>query len=265
MNPIIPEAADKLFEAEKRATPIEAISAQYPELTAKDAYDIQIANSARRLREGASVVGYKIGLTGRELQQKFGVLLPDYGHLFNSMAVEQEGEIDLSALIAPRIEGELAFVMGKEVKGPGLLVTDVISAIDYVVVSMEIVDCRTKDWKIKHTDLVADNGLSCRFVLSGVKHRLDGKDFTTMGMVLYKNGEVWDTGAGSAVLGNPLTAVTHLANQLGQLDKGLVAGDVVLSGAFAALNPVETGDYFRCEIGELGSTAVRFVGRRGEL
>ncbi len=258
----IHEAADKLFVAEQTATPIAPLSSLKNELSENDAYDIQLTNTARHIREGKRVVGYKIGLTSRELQQKFGVGEPDFGHLLDGMAVDQEGEIDLSTLISPRIEGELAFVMAKDLKGPGVTVNQTIAAVDSVIVAMEIVDSRICDWKLKHADLVADNGVSCRFVLSGAKHLIDGKDFATMGMVVYRNGEVWDTGAGSAVMGNPLTALTLLTNKLGLHDRGLKAGEVVLSGAFGALIPVQTGDYYRCEIGRLGSTGVRFIGGR---
>jgi len=261
---VIHEASEKLFQAEETATAIDPISSQYPSLVDNDAYDIQLANVARRLRTGRRVVGYKIGLTSGDLQQKFGVKEPDYGHLLDSMVVAQDSEIDFTTLIAPRIEGELAFVLGKDLRGPGLTVTEVMAAIDFVVVAMEIVDSRIRDWKMKHFDLVADNGASSRFVLCGAKHSIEGKDFPTMGMVLYRNGEVWDTGAGAAVMGNPITAVTCLANKLGQRDRGLVAGEVILSGAFGSLVPIVAGDYYRCEIGNLGSTSIHFTGKKPE-
>jgi len=258
------EIAECLSEAEKTRTPIEGLKVTYPDLSEDDAYDIQLVNAARAMKEGNRIVGWKVGLTSREAQRQFKVFNPDFGHLFDSMAVLEDEEISMCSLIQPKIEGEIAFVLGKDLKGPGITIVDVLSAVDYALVSMEIVDSRIRDWKITAIDTIADNGSSARFVTSAVKKKIDGLDLSTVGMALSRNGEIMVTGAGAAVMGNPLSAVVFLANELGRHDRSLRAGEVILSGALSSMLTVSPGETYACEMLGLGRVSVRF-GERKEV
>lgn len=256
---VLHELAEKLNAAEVSRVPIEPLSKLHPDLTEEEAYAIQWINVARCMREGHRVVGYKAGLTSREAQRQFNVFKPDFGHLFDFMTVLEDTAIDLSELIQPKIEGEVAFVLGKDLKGPGLTLVDVVSAIDYATTAIEIVDSRIRDWKISAVDTIADNGSSSRVVLAGTKHKLDGLNLPHLGMALSKNGEVMVTGAGAAVMGNPLSAVVFLANELAKQDCIMNAGQVILSGSLSSMLSIRPGDSFTCEIAELGKASIRFV------
>jgi len=256
--------ADALDSAERERSPIEALATLYPGITEEDAYAVQNINAQRAVKNGKRLVGYKLGLTSREAQRQFNVFQPDFGHLFDSMAVLDDGVIQLSSLIQPKIEGEIAFVLGRDLKGPGVTIIDVLGAIDYATAALEIVDSRIKEWRITAEDTIADNGSSSRFVLCGVKRRIEGIDFSGLGMALYQNGEVKVTGAGAAVMGNPLAAVVFLANELSKFDRTLRAGEVILSGALSSMLTVAYGDFFSCEIASLGKVRVRFTQKGGD-
>lgn len=256
--------AEALYLAEKNRQPIRPITETTPGFSLEDAYLIQSMNAGRALREGKVLSGYKIGLTSREAQKHFGLTHPDYGHLFNTMAICEEGELVLSQLIQPKIEGEVAFILGKDLKGPGLTLVDVLTAVDCALVAMEIVDSRIENWKIKAADTIADNGSSARYVLGTLKRSLRDFDLTTIGMALSRNAEVLVTGSGAAVMGNPLNAVVFLANELGKMDKGLLAGEVILSGSLSGMIPLQARDSFTCEMLGLGKCSVHVVVAEGQ-
>jgi 2-keto-4-pentenoate hydratase len=258
------EIADKLDKAEATCVPISPLVETYPGMEEKDAYQIQWMVASRALRAQRHLVGYKIGLTSLEAQKHFKVFEPDYGHLFDSMSVNEESEIYLHKLIQPKIEGEIAFVLGQDLKGPGITPAQVMKAVDYVTTSFEIIDSRIQNWKITAKDTIADNGSSARFVLAGKKTKLDGLALPHLGMALYKNNEVVITGAGSAVMGNPLNAVAFLANLLAQQDRGLLEGQVVLSGSIGGMVSMSPGDHFSVEIQTLGKVSVRCKGKQHE-
>lgn len=249
--------ADRLFEAEEKRAPVAAVSDSEPGMSIDDAYRVQLKNGARRLKSGARLIGYKIGLTSREAQKYFNLSEPDFGHLFDDMLIPEEGEISMAELIQPKIEGEVAFLIGKELRGPGVTALDVLSAVDSVMVSMEIIDSRISQWKIKATDTISDNGSSARLVVGSKRVALNGLDLPLMGLALSKNAEVQSTGAGAAVMGNPLNAVAFLANLLGRLDRCLLPGQLVLSGAVTAVLPVNAGEFYTCEAAKLGRIHVR--------
>ena len=177
------------------------------------------------------------------------------------MAVMDEGEISTSDLIQPKIEGEIAFVLGRDLKGPGITVVDAIGAVDYAVAALEIIDSRIKDWKITAVDTISDNGSSARFVLGGIKRPLAGLNLPHLGMCLSKNGEVALTAAGAAVMGNPLNALVFLANELGSQGELLKAGQVVLSGSLGGMIAVRPREFYSCEIASLGRVSVRAEAR----
>lgn len=251
------EIAKRLQLAEKNRTPVEPLTQLFPQLKEADAYEIQRIQIAELTRLGHRVVGYKVGLTNRHVQEVFGVYEPDFGHLLENMVLDSGSTLLLESLIQPKIEAEIAFVLGKEVRGPGLTTTDLIRAVDYVVPALEIIDSRIIDWKIRGLDTIADNGSSARFVLGNRKTPLGGLDLSLLGVVLRRGSEVMSTGAGAAVLGNPLHALTFLANRLGALEKRLCEGDIVLSGAISHMFSLKSGELWSAEIRELGSVSVR--------
>lgn len=252
------EAAQRLLDAEKTRRAIPPLLQTYPDMTVEDAYRIQLACVERKIMKGARVVGKKIGLTSKAMQEMFHVTKPDYGHLFDSMLYVDGDVVDIGVFLQPKLEVEVAFVLKKELKGPGVSVLDVIDATDYVVPAFEIIDSRIHDWKIAFEDTVADNGSSACAVLGGRPTPLAGLDLHHIGMIVSKNGRQIDTAAGAAVMGNPLRAVVWLANAIGEYGISLQAGEVILSGAFAAAVPIEAGDTFTAEFAHIGSVSVAF-------
>lgn len=251
--------ANRLHEAETSRQPVPPLSQEYPDMALEDAYSIQNLNAVRSISHGDRLLGYKIGITSRAAQLHFKLSKPDYGHLFDRMVVMEETEIALNTLIQPRIEGEIAFVLGRDMRGPGLTIVDALNAIDYATVAMEIIDSRIQNWKISATDTIADNGSSALFVLGGKRTPIHNVDFTSLGMNMSRNGEILVTGSSAAVMGNPLSAVVFLANELARQNKGLLAGEVVLSGSLAGMLPMAAGDIFTTEIRSLGRTMIRCV------
>lgn len=252
---------DALYEAWAARTTIAPLTEQAPDISLDDAYRIQLRYIERRLQAGETIVGKKIGVTSKPVQQFLGVYQPDFGQLTSRM-VYREGEVvDLGQLIQPKAEAELAFVLKRDLKGPGVTAADVIRATDYVAPCFEIVDSRITDWKIKIQDTVADNASCGVYVLGDVKGDPRKLDLALAGMVLEKNGELHDTGVGAAVQGSPANAVAWLANTLGALGIPFKAGEVILSGSQSSLVPVADGDELACAVGGLGSCRVKFSGR----
>ena len=207
MNPEIGEITAQLQRAEEERIPIPPLTLSHPELSASDAYAIQMEGVRRRLESGNKVVGRKIGLTSLAMQQMLAVFEPDYGHLFEDMQIPSGGTVPTSNLIQPKIEGEIAFVLKHELSGPGVTPEDVLQATEYVVPALEIIDSRIRNWEIKLTDTVADNGSSALFVLGAERSGIQGRELSAERMTLWKNGEVAVTGTGAAVMGNPVTCV----------------------------------------------------------
>lgn len=252
---------DALYEAFLSRQRIAHLVPREPDITLEDAYRIQEHFVARRLQAGETVVGKKIGATSKPVQEFLGVFQPDFGILTSGMVFHDGATIDLSQLIQPRAEAELAFVLKEDLKGPGITATDVLRATDYVLPCFEIVDSRFHDWNIKIQDTVADNASCGVYVLGSTPGDPRRLDITLAGMVLEKNGELFSTGVGAAVQGSPANAVAWLANTLGALGIPFRAGEVILSGSQSALVPVAEGDALVCTIGGLGSCSVKFSGR----
>jgi 2-keto-4-pentenoate hydratase len=235
------------------------LTAAIAELTAADAYAIQLAGIDARKREGRRVVGKKIGLTSQAMQRMLNVDQPDYGHILEDMIVEDGGEFPVRNLIQPKIEPEIAFILDRDLKGPGVTAVQVLAATRFVLPALEIIDSRIEGWKIKLCDTIADNASSARVVLGGTPRRVDQLDLKLIGMVLEKNGRVAQTGAGAAVLGHPANAVAWLANAIAQYGVTLQAGEVVMPGAISAAVDVAAGDLLRASFDGLGTVSVRFV------
>jgi 2-keto-4-pentenoate hydratase len=250
--------AEILLKAEQTCQPIAPITETDAGITVDDAYRIQLRVMDMKKLTGQVVVGKKIGLTSLAMQTMLGVKEPDYGHILNGMVVIEGEKIPVGDLIAPRIEGEIAFVLKEDLQGPGVTVTEVLRCSEGVVPALEIVDSRIRDWKIKLPDTVADNASSALIVLGGVLTPAQAIDLRTVGMVMEKNGEVLGTAAGAAVLGHPAQAVAWLANKLSAYGIVLRKGEVVLSGALAAAAPFAAGDFFRADFGSLGDVKIKF-------
>lgn len=229
-----------------------------PELTVSQAYQIQLETIANELSKGNQITGKKIGLTSVAMQQSLGVDEPDYGHLLASMEIVNGGKVSPDKVLQPKVEGELAFVLKKELRGPHVTTLDVVMATDYVVPALEIVDSRIKNWEITLADTVADNASSGLYVLGEERFNLADCDLKNIGMALYKNGELLNTGAGVACLGNPLNGVVWLANKLAEFEIPLKKGEVILSGALSEAMPAKPGDVFTCKFNRMGELTVRF-------
>jgi 2-oxopent-4-enoate/cis-2-oxohex-4-enoate hydratase len=253
----IAQFGDELFDSFISRTAIEPLTERVPDITVEQAYRIQEHLIGRRLALGDRVIGKKIGLTSRVVQRALGVNEPDFGQLLASMVASDS--IETSKLLQPRIEGEVAFLLERDLAGPGITNADVIYATRSVMPCFEICDSRIRNWKIKLQDTVADNASAGMFVLGDRAVDLKGLDLSTCGMVLEKNGALECTGAGAAALGSPVNCVAWLANALGRYGIMLRAGEIILSGSLGAMLPVVAGDSFHLSIGGLGSASVRFT------
>jgi 2-keto-4-pentenoate hydratase len=257
-NADIGALAEGLLEAYATRQPVRPLTESHPGLQLEDAYRVQLHQVERWKQQGRVVAGYKVGLTSLAMQRQLGVDQPDFGHLFRDMILDG-ASIDAGAFISPRIEPEISFVLKHDLRGPGLSTADVIGAVDYAIASLEIIDSRIADWKIKLSDTIADNASSGALVLGTRPVRLDVADLGLAGCVLVKNGEVVATGAGAAVLGHPINGVRWLANMLGSLGQTLEAGSVVMAGSITAAVPVAPGDTITATFAHLGSVSARFA------
>lgn len=232
-------------------------------LTIDDAYAISLDFLSRRLKDGEKVVGKKIGVTSKAVQDMLGVHQPDFGFLTNWMQVDGDVDVDAKALIAPRAEAEIAFILKRSLNGPGITAADVLAATESIAPCFEIVDSRIDEWKISIVDTVADNA-SCGVYVIG-KERIDpaGLDLPNLHVAVTKNGEALSEGYGHAVQGDPAQAVAWLANTLGAHGVTLDAGDVILSGSLVPLAPAVKGDRFEMTLsndaGPLGTCVANFV------
>lgn len=251
---------DELYQAliEQRTLP--PLTDRHADISIEDAYRISRCMLARRLAAGERVVGKKIGVTSKPVQEMLGVFQPDFGFLTDAMVVEDGADISIAKhLIQPRAEGEIAFRLKADLQGPGITETDVLAATESVMPCFEIVDSRIDDWKIRIEDTIADNA-SCGVYVLG-RNEVDPRDYDlpNLHMTIWKNGEFHSEGLGSAVQGNPLTAVAWLANTLGEFNIPFKAGEVILSGSLAPLIPVVAGDKMRLEIDGIGGCSCQFV------
>ena len=258
-RPSIEQLGDELYAALAECRMVEPLTSRHAELTVEDAYVIQQRLTTRRLAAGEKIVGKKIGVTSQAVMNMLGVHQPDFGMLTDAMVCNEGEAIAARTLIQPKAEGEIAFLLKRDLEGPGVTAADVLAATEGVMACFEIVDSRIRDWKIRIQDTVADNASCGVFVLGDRLVDPRRVDLVTCGMVLEKNGEVVVTGAGAATMGSPLTAMAWLANTLGRLGVPLKAGEIVLSGALGAMVPVGAGDSLRVAVGGIGGCSVRFV------
>jgi 2-keto-4-pentenoate hydratase len=234
------------------------LTSTYDGLTVDDAYDIQQLQIRGRVAGGASVVGYKVGLTSAAMQQQMGVYEPDFGHLLSDMLHPADAPIDAGRFRQPRAEPEIALILGTGLRGSGLSVADVMSATRFAIPAIEIIDSRITDWKIGLVDTIADNASSGGLVLGQSPVAVGGRDLALAGCVFRRNGRIAGTGAGAAVLGSPWHAATWLANTLTGRGAELAAGSIILTGSITAAVPVAAGDAVTVTIDGLGSVTAVF-------
>jgi len=255
----IKKVARNLYTAEKERRTLGPLTEEYAGIEIADAYRIQLSLIEMKKADGAKVVGKKIGLTSKAMQKMLNVDQPDYGHIFEGMMVEDGDRFPTKELIQPKIEPEIAFILDRDLKGPGVTSIQVLAATAFVLPALEIIDSRIEGWKIKLCDTIADNASSARVVLGGPPRRVDQLDLRLVGMVMEKNGEVVQTGAGAAALGHPANAVAWLANAVGSFGVTLNAGEVIMPGALCGATDVAEGDTIRASFDGMGSVSVRFV------
>jgi 2-oxopent-4-enoate/cis-2-oxohex-4-enoate hydratase len=251
---------DELFEALRAQTTLAPLTERESDITIEDAYHISQRFIQRRVDAGERIVGKKIGVTSKPVQDMLGVFQPDFGFLTDGMVFADGADISIAEhLIAPRAEGEIAFRLKSDLAGPGVTERDVLEATQSIMPCFEIVDSRIRNWEIKIQDTVADNA-SCGVYVLG-KNEVDPRDFDlpNLHMTIYKNGEFNSEGLGSAVQGNPLTAVAWLANTLGEFGIPFKAGEIILSGSLAPLIPVVAGDKMSLDIAGIGGCSCNFV------
>jgi len=257
--------AAELDQAEKSRQQVEHFSKRYPDMRIEDGYAISREWVRQKIAAGRTVRGHKIGLTSRAMQLSSQITEPDYGTLLDDMFFAEGSDIPFERFIAPRVEVELAFILGKPLRGPGITLYDVLAATDWVVPAIEIIDARIEQFD-RHTkaprkvfDTIADNAANAGIVLGGRPVRPDAVDLRWVSALLFKNGVIEESGVAAAVLNHPAQGVAWLANKLAPWGESLQAGEVVLGGSFTRPTPALPGDTFHADYGPLGSIAFRFV------
>ena len=251
--------SEGLYRALRGRQVIAPIIDSHPGLTVDDAYAISLGFLARRLADGEKVVGKKIGVTSKAVQDMLGVHQPDFGFLTDWMQVEGDIDVDAKGLIAPRAEAEIAFILKDSLGGPGVTAADVVAATEAIVPCFEIVDSRIRDWKISIVDTVADNASCGVFVMGEARADPRLHSLPDLHVTVTRNGEPLSEGYGHAVQGDPAQAVAWLANTLGAYGVTLDAGDVILSGSVVPLAPAQKGDVFEMTLHGIGGCVARFV------
>ena len=262
---VIEQSAQSLHQAEIKGEQIQQLSLQHPDISIEDAYAIQRRWVDIKLSEGRSVIGHKIGLTSKAMQYSSQIDEPDYGVLLDDMLFEDGAEIPVDRFIVPRIEVELAFILGKPLKGPGCTIFDVYKATDYIVPALELIDTRSHSLDPdsgrprKVFDTIADNAANGGIIMGGRIIKPEAIDLRWVSALLYRNGVIEESGVAAAVLNHPANGVAWLANKLAPYDVELKPGQIILGGSFTRPVPARRGDTFTVDYGDMGSVSCRFV------
>jgi len=252
------KAADILMAAEKDRKQAVQLSTTWPNIEIEDSYAISTEVANRKIAAGAKLIGHKVGLTSKAMQRSSMIDEPDYGHLLDDMMIADGAKIPHANYCRPRVEIELAFVLGERLKGPGVGLTDVLRATEYVVPAIEIVDARLLDQR-KIFDTVADNGAAAGIVVGGRPVGPMDIDLRWVGGIMYKNSEIEETGVAAGVLGHPALGVAWLANKICQYGHALEPGHIVLAGSFTRVVFAQKGDTLHADFGPLGGIAIQFI------
>jgi 2-keto-4-pentenoate hydratase len=256
-------AAGLLWAAERDRAPIGPLTEAFPGIDVVDAYEIQLINIRRKLAAGARVHGHKVGLSSPVMQQMMGVDEPDYGHLLDTMVLEQDTPVPAAAYCYPRIEVEIGYVLGAPLPGAGCTEADVLAATEYIVPSLELIDSRITNWRIKLADTIADNASSAGVILGDARRTpaelaAAGTDLANIDAVLYRRDEEVARGNTSAVLGNPTACVAWLARKVADFGVKLEAGHLIIPGSCTRAIDARPGDTFRAEFAGLGTVSTSF-------
>lgn len=252
------QGARDLLRAERERKIIPQLSRTFPDIELEDAYRIQSLWAEMRVADGARIIGHKIGLTSRAMQMASKITEPDYGHLLDDMLYRDGAQIPAERFMAPRLEVELAFIMGSELKGPNVQIYDVMRATEFIVPAMEIIDYRTEVPRAI-TDTIADNAAAGAIVIGGRTIRPMDVDIRWVGATLSKNGTIEESGVSAAVMGHPAAGVAWLVNKLAPLGGKLEPGQIVLAGSFTRPVSVAAGDVIHADYGSLGAIGVSFT------
>ena len=262
---LVEQLAAELQQAEQTRVQVEHFSKRFPAMTVADGYQVSRAWVQLKLAAGRVARGHKIGLTSRAMQQASQITEPDYGTLLDDMFIPEGSDIAASRFIAPRVEVELAFVLGRRLQGPNVTIFDVLEATDYVVPAIEIIDARIEQFD-RHTkamrkvfDTIADNAANAGIITGGRPVKPNAVVLRWVSALLYKNGVIEESGVAAAVLNHPATGVAWLANKLAPWGEYLEKGEVVLGGSFTRPTFAAAGDTFHADYGPLGCIAFRFV------
>ena len=255
----IAQLAEHLENCQLQAKDTPKITNDHPDMDWDDAYAIQDVILQRKLARGARVVGLKAGLTSHAKMKQMGVTDPVFGFLVDEYVVSEGATVNVSELIHPKVEPEIAFVLKHELKGPGCHIGAVLAATEFVMPGIEVIDSRYRDFKFDLKSVVADNTSAARFVVGGQAIRPEQVDLRTVGVVLEKNGEPVALGAGAAVLGHPAAAIARLANHLGRRGQEIPAGSLILSGGVTEAVAVNAGDNVTLRVQGMGSVGLRFA------
>jgi 2-keto-4-pentenoate hydratase len=256
---VLEQAANRLWLAYRTAEPCAPVRDLLAGSGLESAYAVQEINTQRRLAEGARLVGRKVGLTGATARKQYGITEPDYGMLFADAALFDDAEVPAKKLIHPKVEGEVAFVLGRDIETDSPVPADLLRAIEFAVAAIEIVDSRVQNWDLRILDTVADNASAAMFVLGTQPRRLKEFDLIHCGMVLERGGEPVVTGAAANVMGNPLRSALWVATMSARAGHPLKTGDTILSGALGPMTPAAPGDAFEARISGLGLVRVNFA------
>jgi 2-oxo-hept-3-ene-1,7-dioate hydratase len=262
---IITSLAESLDQSEQTRTQVSQFSLKHPEITIEDAYEIQRAWVRKKIAAGRKPIGHKIGLTSRAMQRSSNITEPDFGLLLDDMLFPNGFDIPVTRFIVPRVEVELAFKLGRDLQGPNCTMFDVLSAAEYVVPAIEIIDARIQQIDPatgktrKVFDTISDNAANAGLVLGGRPVRPMDVDLRWIGALMHRNGVIEDSGVAGAVLGHPALGPAWLANKLSTYGERLQAGEIILGGSFTAPLPAKVGDTFHIDFNQMGSISVRFV------
>lgn len=256
-------AAELLWAAERDLAPIDPLTETFPGIDVVDAYEIQLINIRRKIAAGARVRGHKVGLSSPVMQQMMGVDEPDYGHLLDAMVLAEEAPIPAAGYCYPRIEVEIGYVLGSALPGADCTEADVLAATEYIVPSLELIDSRVRDWRIKLADTIADNASSAGVILGQARRTpaelaVRGVDLANIEAVLWSGDQEVARGNTSAVLGNPTACVAWLARKVADFGVKLEAGHLILPGSCTRAIDARPGTAFRAEFAGLGTVTASF-------
>lgn len=252
LTDLVQHAADNVSDIVK-------LTETHPGLTIAEGYEIQAELIRRRIAAGGRISGYKGGLTSKAKMQQMGVNVPAFGVLMNTSCIVDSGTVDISELIHPKVEPEIAFVTKAELSGSDCTLQRVLAATDFVMPAMEVIDSRFRDFKFDLPSVIADNTSAARYVVGGAPRKAEGLDLRLLGVVMERNGQLVGNAAGAAILGHPAAAVAALVHHLAELGQTLPAGSLVMAGAATEAVAASKGDHFTNRVQNLGTVSLRFV------